>query len=259
LVIADEYLNSGELSVAEASLDYGVSEGLIRQAVRSGVLASIQHRWGLRIRREDITRFVTERGGKLTPATELYAQSQPPIPAAPRSRPPSKSEREEIILRLVEERGEVSVSAVHQLLLNGGMEIPYSTVAATVRRLLAEGRLTAQKQGRSYTYRLPRRGGDVVAQTLAPPAPPTPRPQQQRSAYPSLPIRKIEAVDDQMMRETLAAMRSLGRAATLDEIYRALASRAAFVDLVRAVRWLVSQRLAVRIKQEHGYLYRVAE
>ena len=62
-----------------------------------------------------------------------------------------------------------------------------------------------------------------------------------------------------MARDTLAALRSIGRACNLDEIYRTLTPRPAYVEVVMALRSLVKRRLAFRIKEAHRYLYRVAE
>lgn len=47
-------VGSEELSIAEASLEFGLSEVLLRRAIHSGRLLRIAHRWRQLVRREDV-------------------------------------------------------------------------------------------------------------------------------------------------------------------------------------------------------------
>jgi predicted transcriptional regulator len=258
-IATDTDTASEELSIAEASLEFGLTERIIREAVRTRRLPSIPHRWGTRVRRADVAELAIERRPKPHSRSAPAPSAVSPSVVGQRRWQPGKVERGEMIARMVGELGEASISRIHQRFIEAGaVDVPYSTVAQAIYHLVAAGRLVAHKQGSRYTYYLPPSGIDAadspttVAATRAPLTPPAPPDAQPRS------YQMRETTLDVVAQETLTVLRLLARRATLAEIYQAMPSRWAYHEVVRAVRQLVELKLAVRIKQEHHYLYQAA-
>ncbi len=250
--ISEADAGSEELTIAEASLEFGMSEALLRQELRSGRLERIPHRSRVWVRRGDVAILAA------SPRLNVARFGPPPArwpPLQPRSKQSHQKPSGEQVLRLVEKLGEASVNQVHQGLIEGGAQHTRYDEAGTVLRDLAKaGKLATEREGHRLLYHLWTEADNMPIPTPEPVAvTSTPRPRRTLPMRPDTPLTPLEET-------VLAAMRKPGNA-NLDQLYRSLARPvgASYPAFVLAVRGLVQKGQVIRV-QEHGrYLYEVGE